>query len=57
MQRCSLFTGAGPGPLVAGAAHVEAALMELRTFSGLPLPSFHAVQGRDITLSQARTRR
>ncbi|MGI5366798.1 DUF6299 family protein [Streptomyces iakyrus] len=42
-----------PGTLVAGAAHVEATLMELRTFSGLPLPSFHAVQGQGITLSQA----
>ncbi|MFE7900510.1 DUF6299 family protein [Streptomyces sp. NPDC057424] len=41
-----------PGALVAGAAHVEATLMELRTFSGLPLPSFHAVQGQDITLTQ-----
>jgi hypothetical protein len=28
-------------------------LMELRTFSALPLPGFHAVQGQDITLSQA----
>lgn len=38
---------------MAGAAHVEATLMELRTFSGLPLPVFHAVQGQDITLSKA----
>ncbi|MBB5814472.1 DUF6299 family protein [Streptomyces collinus] len=38
---------------MARAAHVEATLMELRTFSGLPLPGFHAVQGQDITLSQA----
>ncbi|MFD8233861.1 DUF6299 family protein [Streptomyces sp. NPDC059696] len=42
-----------PGALVAGAAHVEAGVMELRTFSGLPLPTFHAVQGQDITLTQA----
>ncbi|MFG2683442.1 DUF6299 family protein [Streptomyces sp. NPDC048392] len=34
-----------------GAAHVEATLMELRTTSGLPLPSFHARQGQDVTLS------
>ncbi|WP_432083320.1 DUF6299 family protein [Streptomyces sp. WAC 04229] len=33
-----------------GAAHVEATLMELRTTSGLPLPSFHALQGQDVTL-------
>ncbi|MET9579988.1 MULTISPECIES: DUF6299 family protein [Streptomyces] len=42
-----------PGAVVAGAARVEATLMELRTFSGLPLPSFHAVQGQDVTLTQA----
>ncbi|MEW2613475.1 DUF6299 family protein [Streptomyces sp. NPDC047880] len=41
-----------PGALVAGAAHVEAGLMELHS-SGLPLPAFHAVQGQDITLTQA----
>ncbi|MGX1560016.1 DUF6299 family protein [Streptomyces sp. NPDC055506] len=41
-----------PGALAPGAAHVEATLMELRTFSGLPLPSFHAVHGRDITLTR-----
>jgi hypothetical protein len=41
-----------PGVLVPGAAHVEATLMELRTFSGLPLPTFHAVSGQDITLTQ-----
>ncbi|MFC8145806.1 DUF6299 family protein [Streptomyces paradoxus] len=39
--------------LVAGAAHVQATLMELRTFGGLPLPTFHAVQDRDITLTRA----
>ncbi|GGS36556.1 DUF6299 family protein [Streptomyces violaceus] len=41
-----------PGVLAPGAAHVEATLMELRTFSGLPLPSFHAVHGRDISLTR-----
>jgi hypothetical protein len=41
------------GAFVAGAAHVEATVMELRTFSGLPLPTFHAVRGQDITLTQA----
>jgi hypothetical protein len=41
-----------PGALAPGAAHVEATLMELRSFSGLPLPSFHAVYGRDITLTR-----
>ncbi|MET9390783.1 DUF6299 family protein [Streptomyces sp. NPDC006624] len=41
-----------PGALVAGAAHVEAALLELRTFSGLPLPSFHASSARAVTLVQ-----
>ncbi|MFD4262243.1 DUF6299 family protein [Streptomyces sp. NPDC058534] len=33
-----------------GAAQVEATLMELRTTSGLPLPSFHARQDQDVTL-------
>jgi hypothetical protein len=42
-----------PGALVPGAAHVEATLMELRTFSGLPLPHFHAVQDRAVTLTKA----
>ncbi|CAL9601516.1 DUF6299 family protein [Streptomyces sp. NPDC015242] len=41
-----------PGVLVPGAARVEATLMELRTFSGLPLPTFHATSGQDITLTQ-----
>ncbi|MGW0494350.1 DUF6299 family protein [Streptomyces sp. NPDC003007] len=31
----------------------RATVMELRTFSGLPLPTFHAVRGQDITLTQA----
>ncbi|MER6954033.1 MULTISPECIES: DUF6299 family protein [unclassified Streptomyces] len=39
-----------PDDLEPGAAHVEATLMELRPESGLPLPRFHAVQERDITL-------
>ncbi|MFJ8595477.1 DUF6299 family protein [Streptomyces sp. NPDC093598] len=39
--------------LVPGAAHVQATLMELRTFGVLPLPTFHAVQDRDITLTPA----
>lgn len=42
-----------PGALVRGAAHVEATLMELRTFGGLPMPHFHAVQGRAVTLTRA----
>ncbi|WP_399890444.1 DUF6299 family protein [Streptomyces sp. BBFR51] len=33
-----------------GAAHVEATLMELRAMGGLPLPSFHARHGQDVTL-------
>ncbi|MFE1251243.1 DUF6299 family protein [Streptomyces sp. NPDC058735] len=40
------------GALVAGAAHVDATLMELRTFSGLPLPRFHATSGQAVTLVQ-----
>ncbi|MDH6606725.1 hypothetical protein M2164_002360 [Streptomyces sp. SAI-208] len=35
-----------------GAAHVEATLMELSIQGGLPLPRFHAVGQRDITLTQ-----
>ncbi|MEU6912323.1 DUF6299 family protein [Streptomyces olindensis] len=42
-----------PGALTPGSAHVEATLMELRTFSGLPLPSFHATSGQEITLVQS----
>ncbi|MET9352620.1 DUF6299 family protein [Streptomyces sp. NPDC006617] len=33
-----------------GAAHVEATLMELRPMGIVPLPSFHARQGQDVTL-------
>ncbi|MFJ7769435.1 DUF6299 family protein [Streptomyces sp. NPDC097107] len=35
-----------------GAAHVEATLMELRPMGGLPLPSFHARHGQDVTLTE-----
>lgn len=34
-----------------GAAHVEATLMELRPMGIVPLPSFHARQARDVTLT------
>ncbi|MFE2461758.1 DUF6299 family protein [Streptomyces sp. NPDC059402] len=34
-----------------GAAHVEATLMELRPMGIVPLPSFHARQVRDVTLT------
>lgn len=34
-----------------GAAHVEATLMELRPMGIVPLPSFHARQGQDVTLT------
>ncbi|MEU0971273.1 DUF6299 family protein [Streptomyces sp. NPDC005917] len=37
--------------LEAGAAHVEATIMELRPAGGLPLPSFHATRQQDITLT------
>jgi hypothetical protein len=37
-------------PLKAGAAHVEATVMELRPVGILPLPAFHAVQEQDIAL-------
>ncbi|WP_217245849.1 DUF6299 family protein [Streptomyces sp. AC602_WCS936] len=35
-----------------GAAHVEATLMELRFTGIVPLPSFHARHGQDVTLVQ-----
>ncbi|MGK9461774.1 MULTISPECIES: DUF6299 family protein [unclassified Streptomyces] len=35
-----------------GAAHVEATLMELRPMGIVPLPSFHARHGQDVTLVQ-----
>ncbi|MFJ4334679.1 DUF6299 family protein [Streptomyces sp. NPDC088935] len=34
-----------------GAAHVEATLMELRPMGIVPLPSFHARHGQDVTLT------
>ncbi|MFH8389662.1 DUF6299 family protein [Streptomyces sp. NPDC018036] len=40
-----------PGSLKAGAAHVQATLMELSP-TGLPLPTFHAVRDQDVTLVQ-----
>ncbi len=39
-----------PRSLQAGAAYVEATLMELRPQGGLPLPRFHAAQRQEITL-------
>ncbi|MER6349060.1 DUF6299 family protein [Streptomyces sp. NPDC001595] len=39
-----------PSTLKAGAAQVEAVLMELNTASGLPLPRFHAALRQDVTL-------
>lgn len=41
--------------LEAGTADVEATLTELRSVDGLPLPEFHAVQRREITLVRSRT--
>ena len=40
------------GVLVAGAAHVDAAVVELRRIGGLPLPRIHALLSQDITLVQ-----
>ncbi|MFB6848692.1 DUF6299 family protein [Streptomyces sp. NPDC056373] len=45
------------GALVAGPAHVQATVTELRSFGGLPLPVIHAVKDQDITLQQAPARR
>ncbi|PZT68271.1 hypothetical protein DN402_08335 [Streptomyces sp. SW4] len=45
--RPSSDTTLRPGP-----AQVEATLMELRPFGGLPLPAFHAKQAQDVTLLQ-----
>ncbi|GGN00371.1 DUF6299 family protein [Streptomyces fuscichromogenes] len=39
--------------LAPGAAHVEATITELSPSGGLPLPSFHAVDQQDITLTRA----
>jgi hypothetical protein len=41
-----------PGTFVAGAAHVDAAVVELRPVNGLPLPRIHAIARQDITLVQ-----
>ncbi|MHB9858407.1 DUF6299 family protein [Streptomyces sp. YIM S03343] len=41
-----------PGTFVAGAAHVDAAIVELRPINGLPLPRIHAIARQDITLVQ-----
>ncbi|MER6468042.1 DUF6299 family protein [Streptomyces collinus] len=41
-----------PGSVEAGPAHVQAALVELRPSGIVPLPYFHAVAQRDITLVQ-----
>ncbi|MEG8278909.1 DUF6299 family protein [Streptomyces sp. AHA2] len=41
-----------PGSLVPGAARVEATLMELRLFGGLPLPSVHAASDQAVTLTR-----
>ncbi|MGQ4365795.1 DUF6299 family protein [Streptomyces sp. SAS_272] len=44
---------ATPNDLAPGAARVEATLMELRPDSGLPLPRFHAMQKREVTLTES----
>jgi Family of unknown function (DUF6299) len=41
-----------PGTFVAGVAHVDAAVVELRPVNGLPLPRIHAIARQDITLVQ-----
>ncbi|MER5373143.1 DUF6299 family protein [Streptomyces sp. NPDC002553] len=41
-----------PGSLKAGAARVEATVLELRPQGLLPLPEFHADQEQDVTLVQ-----
>ncbi|MEU7100810.1 DUF6299 family protein [Streptomyces longwoodensis] len=46
------ITAAGTSsPLKAGAAHVEATLMELRPHGIVPLPHMHATQQQDVLLS------
>ncbi|MGW7258968.1 DUF6299 family protein [Streptomyces sp. NPDC054834] len=46
-------SGRIPGDAVRpGVAHVEATILELRPQNGLPLPYFHAVRQRDVTLVQ-----
>ncbi|MEU1185853.1 DUF6299 family protein [Streptomyces sp. NPDC005820] len=39
--------------LKAGPAHVEATITELEPRGGLPLPSFHAIQQQDVTLTES----
>ncbi|MFS4091621.1 DUF6299 family protein [Streptomyces sp. AF1A] len=41
-----------PASFKAGAAHVEATLVELRPTGIAPLPAFHAVAEQDITLTK-----
>ncbi|WAZ24708.1 DUF6299 family protein [Streptomyces cinnabarinus] len=41
-----------PGAIEAGAAHVEATVMELDSSAGLPLPAFHASRQQDVTLTE-----
>ena len=41
-----------PADLRAGTAHVEATLLELRPVGIAPLPAFHAVGERDVTLTE-----
>ncbi|MEU2715886.1 DUF6299 family protein [Streptomyces sp. NPDC007205] len=41
-----------PGSLKAGKAHVQATVTELRSGGLLLLPSFHAVQEKDVTLAK-----
>jgi len=47
-------TGSVPADtLRAGTVRVEATITELRSFAGLPLPVFHAVQQKDVKLKAA----
>ncbi|MER5431310.1 DUF6299 family protein [Streptomyces sp. NPDC002588] len=43
----------GTDTLKAGAAQVEATLMELEPHGGLPLPRFHSTKAQDVTLTKA----
>lgn len=47
----TLTTAGTSSPLKAGAAHVEATLMELRPHGIVPLPHVHATQVQDVQLS------
>ncbi|GAA1937392.1 DUF6299 family protein [Streptomyces durmitorensis] len=42
-----------PSTLKPGTAHVEATVMELAAQGGLPLPSFHATQQQEVTLTES----